>query len=331
MKRFFSFLCIFCCSLTAFSAPKGQPVDGYAAEVNGRIITVADVIEHTRGQMREVLAEHRGNRQELVQKQEKVFSDGVEELVNRKLILAKFESMGAQIPRSAVRDYKERILRDRFDNDRPRLLAVLREMGMTEVEWEQDLHETIVEQSMISEYVQSKVLVTPSEVRAEYEKRLDTLQTDVELKLRAIAFRPAPQGGEEERERKIATATRLVLEGKDFGEVAETYSEGPKAHAGGDQGWLSLDTLPGPIKDAVKDLKVGEISELVNLPTQSYLFKVDNSRGGEVQTLAQAQSSIEADIRARKQEELYEELVQALRKEFPVHYYDPDISSVTGE
>jgi len=331
MKRLLFFIYLSLLAFPALSARKGQPVDGYAAEVNGRIITVADVIEHTRGAMEELMAEHRGDRVELVRKQEKVFMDGVEELVDRKLILAKFEAMGAQLPSTAVRDYKERIVRDRFDNDRPRLLAVLREMGMTEVEWEEDLREAIVEQSMIQEYVQSKILVTPSEVREEYAERLDKLQTDVELKLRAIAFRPAAAGEEEERQRKIETAQRLVAEGKDFAEVAEIYSEGPKAHVGGDQGWVRLESLPPNIRTALTDLKVGDVSDLVNLPTQSYVFLVENRRGGEAQTLAQAQAAIEADLRQEKQERLYNAWMKGLREQFPVHYYNPDISAVTGE
>ncbi len=308
-------------------------MDGFAAEVNGRIITVADVVEHTFGAMQEARDNYQAG-PELIRKQEEIFRKGVEDLIDRKLILTKFEQMGAQLPITAVRDYKERIIRDRFDNDRPRLLAVLRNMGMTEVEWEEDLREAIVEQSMIQEYVQSKVLVTPSEVRREYELRMDTLQTDVELKLRAIAFRPATRGNlaeEQERERKIETVQRLVAEGKDFAELAETYSEGPKAHVGGDQGWNRLSSLSGPIRDAVAELAVGEESEVVNLTAMSYIFLVENRKGGEAQTLAQAQAAIEADIRSRKQERLYDDLMDGLRKQFPVHYYNPDISAVTGE
>ena len=101
-------------ALPAREPARGQPVDGYAAEVDGRIITVRDVIEETREQMNEVMQNPEGSREELLRKQEAVFNEGLSRLVDRKLMIAKFEKMGATLPVGTIRDRKERILRDRY-------------------------------------------------------------------------------------------------------------------------------------------------------------------------------------------------------------------------
>jgi hypothetical protein len=189
--------------LNAQSLQKGQTVDGYVAEVDGRIITLSDVIISTRQAMQELVQDHRGSRAELVRKQEALFKEGMEKLIDRKLMLAKFDKLEATLPPSAVRDQKERILRDRFQNNRAFLIQALRQTGMTELEWEQDMKENLIQQSMIQEFVQQRIQITPSEIRQAYEEKGQELQTDVEVHLRAIAFRPAKEGMEEERTLKI--------------------------------------------------------------------------------------------------------------------------------
>jgi parvulin-like peptidyl-prolyl isomerase len=123
----------------------------------------------------------------------------------------------------------------------------------------------------------------------------------------------------------------MLQKGAKFSDVAIENSEGPKAHAGGDQGWKRQDTLPPQIRAVVEQAKVGEITDLVELPTQAYIFYIENRRGGERQSLAQAQAGIENELRSQKFEKLYNEWTQGLRKEFPVFRYDPDLSAVTGE
>jgi parvulin-like peptidyl-prolyl isomerase len=317
--------------LPAQAAKRGQPVDGFAAEVDGRIITVRDVIEETRQEMNDIAQQHQGDAQALARKQEAVFLDGLSRLVERKLMLAKFEKMGAQLPGGTVRDRKESILRDRFDNDRNQLLQILRRMGMTEEQWEQQLRESIIEQSMLQEFVRGKIQITPAEIREAYAQRGEELQSDVELKIRAIAFRPPRPDQEEERRRSIEEVERLLREGADFASVARQYSEGPNAHKGGDQGWVKPDSLPKPIRDALQQVDVGEITERVDLPSQTYFFLVENRRGGEQLPLSEAQAGIENELRSRKYDRLYREFVDSLRAEFPVYQYNPDISAVTGQ
>lgn len=331
MRRFYLLCAAFLCPLlSAQNGGRGEPVDGYAAEVAGRIVTIRDVIEETRAEMNEVMQTHQGSREEMARKQEAVFQEGLDRLVDRKLMLAKFEKMGAVLPEPAIRERKDRIVRDRFDNNRAQLLQALRRMGMTEEQWDQQLRETLIKQSMLQEFVRSKVTVSPAEIREAYNSKDRELQSDVEYKVRVIAFRPPRDGQEEAYRRKLEEVERLLREGGNFAALARRYSEGPNAHKGGDQGWVNPDSLPKSLNHALEAADVGTITDRVDLPSQSYYCLVENRRGGERLPLSEAQAGIENELRSQKYDRLYEEWVEGLRDEFSVHYYNPDISAITG-
>jgi parvulin-like peptidyl-prolyl isomerase len=184
---------------------------------------------------------------------------------------------------------------------------------------------------MLQEFVRAKIQITPAEIREAYAANAENLQSDVELKVRAIAFRPPRPGQEEDRQQTLEEVERLLESGADFAAVAREFSEGPNAHKGGDQGWVKPSTLPRPIREALEQVAVGQMTPRVDLPSQSYFFLVENRRGGEQLPLSEAQAGIENELRSQKYDALYEAFVQGLREEFPVFPYNPDISAVTGE
>jgi tetratricopeptide (TPR) repeat protein len=61
--------------------------------------------------------------------------------------------------------------------------------------------------------------------------------------------------------------------GKDFEELAVTYSEGPTAAQGGTIGWLEPASMTEPLREAIMDLGVGEISPLVEAGGLYHAFK----------------------------------------------------------
>lgn len=335
MNRYPFLSCIFLLALALQARPQGpsrdeaQPVDGFAATVAGRIVTVGDVIDSIRPALRQLNQRHSGA--ELVREQTKLFETGLDRLIERKLMLAHFEKMEAQLPPGTVRERTETILRERFDNDRAKLLSVLRQVGKSEQEWENEIRDQIIGQSMISQFVSQQVNVSPREIREAYERRKGELAKDVELKLRAIAFRPASGDGAEAKQQKIEKVRRRLQRGDDFADVAREVSEGPGASQGGDQGWVELDRLPEPLSSALADRREGDITELIETPVQSYFFLVEERRGGDVMPLAEAQPLLESEIRQEKYDRIYENWISGLRNDFPVKRFNPDISAVTGE
>lgn len=325
---FFSLLITFS-GLHLSAQRRAQPVDGFAAEVDGRIITVGDVIERIRPALLQIVKRYSGP--ELVEKQTEVFEGGLEKLVEQSLMVAEFSKMGAELPSGTVRERKDSIRRERFDDNRDQLINALRQVGKTEQIWEDEIRDQLITQSMVQQFVRAQVHISPREIREAYEAKKSDLQHDIELRLRSIAFRPATEGEEQERLEKIQTVMKELSEGTGFAEVARSYSEGPKADQGGDEGWVNLSSLPEELQEALKDRQPGQLTPLIETPFQSFIFKTVDRRGGETKTLSQAQLAIERELESEKYQVIYEAWMKGLRAKFHVRYFKPDISAVTGD
>ena len=88
---------------------------------------------------------------------------------------------------------------------------------------------------------------------------------------------------------QIATARRRVEQalaetqgGRDFAQVAATYSNSPEALQGGALGWRAHDRLPELFANALERLKVGDITPPWRSPAGFHLLKVVDRRVGGV-------------------------------------------------
>lgn len=274
MKSFSLFLGLL--SLCAPLWAQRVSVDGFAATVNGRIITAGDVLEATQPARREVLQRYTGaEREEALLR---VHNQGLERLIEHRLILEAFADMDGRLPDGAVRERMDSILRDRFDNNRANLLATLRRAGKSEREWESELRDQVIVQQMTQQFVTRRINITPRMLRERFEKRREEFLTPVELHLLAIALRPVPATELEDRVAFLQSVRGEILEGADFRETARRVSQGSNAAGGGDQGWVNPSTLPPALQEALSTLAPGEISEPVITPTQHFLFKVVEQR-----------------------------------------------------
>jgi len=325
----FQAICV--CALLCAGVPSfgGQTIDGFAAEVDGTVITVGDVVQKVGRELAGLGRRFQG--ETLLREQTRVFEDGLDQLIEEQLMIASFRKLGAQLPPGAVRERADMLMRQQFDNNRVTFQNALVAAGTTEQEWKENIEEQMIRQSMVQQFVRSAIHVAPREIRAAYEAKKTELIESIELELFAIAFRPVAEEEAEERQQKIQEALDLLEAGEDFSEVAKRYSEGPKAEQGGEYGWMKVDRLPDPLPEVLSALQSGDRTGLVDTPSQSYIFKVTGRRGGEITPLADAQPGIERELREQKYEQVYETWIAGLKEEFQVLRYNPDISAVTGD
>lgn len=70
----------------------------------------------------------------------------------------------------------------------------------------------------------------------------------------------------EEARTRAEEARQKVLDGADFAQVARAWSDDPTAARGGDLGGFEAGTMVAPFEEAVRALKVGEISRVIETP-----------------------------------------------------------------
>jgi peptidyl-prolyl cis-trans isomerase SurA len=122
-----------------------------------------------------------------------------------------------------------------------------------------------------------------------------------------------------EAEHRLLALRERIVNGTDFGELAQANSADLSAAKGGDLGWISPgDTVP-EFERAMNALKPGEVSQPVQSPFGWHLIQVIARRVEDV-TEAQKRNAVRAALRQRKADEAYQDWLRQLRDRSFVQY-----------
>ena len=310
MKRFAFFLAA--ASLLAASAsraadPDGQLVDSYAAIVNGKVVTVGDVLRHMQPAAERLSLRLQGA--DLAQRLAEEYDAARDALVDSELILLDFAAQGGSLPDRAIEDHVNSVIHDRFGNDRAAFLRALAEERLTFAEWRKQMKDQLIVQMMLQQSVQAKVVVTPIDLQRAYEARRVSFSSPAALRLRTFAV---PEGEDP------AALRQSILDGQ--ADSAATNSP-PAA----DPEWYDLSSLNADILAAVDSLSPGDVSAPVQLAGASYLVQLLDRREARVRPFAEAAPELERELRRSENERLRRIWIDSLRAKYFVQLYSHDI------
>ncbi|MBW1787895.1 MAG: SurA N-terminal domain-containing protein [Deltaproteobacteria bacterium] len=137
--------------------------------------------------------------------------------------------------------------------------------------------------------------VADNDIQAYYEYNISAFSSPKQVKARHILFM-VEEGVSEDKERGVRDKAKAVLEearqGKDFAELAKTYSEGPTKTKGGDLGYFSEGNMVKSFEEAAFKLKAGEISGLVRTPFGYHIIKVEDVKEAGTKQLEEVKEEI---------------------------------------
>ena len=67
-----------------------------------------------------------------------------------------------------------------------------------------------------------------------------------------------------------------LITGADFSELAKTTSDGSNAKTGGDLGWRKANDIPTLFQEYIPNMKIGDISELIQSPSGFHIIKISD-------------------------------------------------------
>lgn len=310
-------------ALLSSAAPgTGMEVDGYAALVNSRVITVGDVLALIRPVRMQLEKTYVG--EELEAKTEESYQAGLQALIERSLILEEFTAQGGTIPDRFIDDQISEIISDNFDNDRAAFLKALTEDRLTLDDWREETRNRLQVTILRRKEVTDKVVIPPRVAREVYEASLDKYRTPAQIKLRMIALHKGETA--EDQAAKLREAEQIrerLLAGEDFGEVAKSSSEGIKAAKGGDMGWVEPGSLRAELAKASEMLEPGRISEVIPTDEEFYILKVEARKNAAVTPFEEAQRAIEKELRKAEEDRLYKTWMQRLKDKYYVKIFSP--------
>lgn len=293
-------------------AADAQVIDGIAALVNGDAITLSQV--RSLSEPREKLLRSQYTGDELGAKIKEARQAALQDLIDRQLVLQAFKDEKFQIPDYVVEGRVHEIIRENFGGDRNTFIKTLEAQNYTLGEFKQMELERIIVSAMRGKNVKVNTIISPARVDDYYKKHIDRFTTKEEVKLRMIMIPGKADTGNSAAQKAMAEEVLGKLaSGAEFDRTAQVYSEDSTRDLGGDWGWIERKTLAAPLEKVAFNLAVGKISGIIEFSGNYYILKVEDKRGGSVQSLTQVRSDIEKLLLQEEAQHLQERWLASLR------------------
>jgi len=295
-------------------------LDGYAAQVEDLIITDSDVRAQMLPQLPQIYQKFQGP--ELEREVNKLYESARDELIERALVQKAFEENGGQIPDQFLENEIKRIIRERFNGDTARFEQQLTLQKKTREEYKEMLKRQMIYSWMYSEEVIRRARVTPQQVRDAYEKRKTKFVVPEQVKFSVILINKGVTSEDQAVKRKEAEAIRQrLLDGADFAETAKKVSEGSRANEGGAFDWMKPEDVRPELVETLKNLPVGQISEIIETENEFYIIRVDARQEEHVKSFEEVRKKLTEELLAAERKRLHDRWIERLKNKYYVNIY----------
>ena len=313
LMKIFRFVPILALALCPGPHLHAETVDGVLAVVNDTVITRQQVEEFIAPAIDSLRRESAGQPEAVVQqKLTGVVNDGLDQLVERQLILHEFNTLGYRMPDSYLDQIVQDRIRDQFYGDRARLMKTLQAEGETFESFREDVRDQAIETFMRSKNVAQEIVVSPYRIENYYNAHQDDYKVADEIKLRMIVLNRT--SADDTNTVNLAREIRdKIKEGAVFAEMASIYSQDSQRSQGGDRGWIERSVLRKDLADASSALQPGQVSDVIETPETCYLMLVEQTRPAHVKPLNEVRDEIEKNLRAQEQARLLKQWMARLK------------------
>jgi peptidyl-prolyl cis-trans isomerase SurA len=317
-----TFALLFSCLLLAPAGAQARVINAIAAIINDDIITLNDVFREAQPALRE--ADKKSPLDDTARS--KIRQITLDQLVEKKLVEQKIHELNIKIGDDEIGQAIEDVKRQNKINSQEAFKAALASQGLTFEQYRAQLQEQLERLRLVSMEVRSKIQVGESEMRDYYEANLAKYSEEESFHARHIFFRISEKAPAEEIKRAMTTALMVLAEaksGKDFVELAKSYSEDPAARKdGGDLGIFKKGDMLPELEQTILAMKTGEVSELVVTPAGFHIIKLEERIKGKVKPFESVKVEIEDAIYRKKSDERFNQWAKELRSKASVDIKD---------
>lgn len=294
-----------------------EMVDRVVAVVNDEIITLSELDEESQGVFQKIAATVPSEQVPDAVRQAR--EDILNTLIDKKLIAQKAAAKNISVSEEEVDSAMEQVLK-RTGMTREVLLEKLRETGVTETVYRTTLESQILQNKLVSTDIQQKIIVT-DEMMIDYYDENYTSQVDegaYYLLQMGFSWRETGDTQKVETKQRAEHVYNLVKAGQDFRTLAEKFSDLPSSADGGDIGSFQLDEMAEYMKDAIVDLKSGEVSDIIETPSGYQFYKLVSMGEGSIVMKAPYESvkdEIKRQLYDQEMQKAYAEWVKNLKEQ----------------
>lgn len=295
-------------------------IDGYAARVGNTIITYGEIRESVAPYMQQLFQRYQG--EELARQIQEAMLSTREALIEEALIEEEAKTLGLALPDAAIDEEVDRLIRERFGNDRALLNRALASRRMTFEEWREEVADQITLRVYYNQEVIRRASVSTDAINAAYEQNKEKYFIPFNVKFRAILIN---KGATEEdravKQKQADDVLQKLRAGADFAETAKEVSEGIRAADGGAFPWKKPEEVHEALRPALRTVPAGQVSELIEADEEFYIVKIEERREEGYTPLKDVREQIKVELLRVEQDRLHADLMKRLaERHFVVRY-----------
>ena len=292
-------------------------VDRVVAVVNDEIITLSELEEEAGPTFDKIRQEAPVDQVDAtIQKARK---DILRNMIDHKLLLQRAAKRQVEVSDTEMNAALDRILEqngitlEQFQEE-------LANMGLTEEKYRATLRDQILRTKLISYEIRSKVVITNEQVEAYYRNKYTQNHAPEGYHILQFGSGWEDKGrsaSREEAQKRAEQLRDMVVAGENFKDIAKNHSDLPSGIDGGDIGTFKKEELAAYMWEAIKDLRPGEVSPIIETPEGFQFFKLlSSSREGVIAQapLENVKEEIRASLYDQELKRKFEEWVKELRE-----------------
>ena len=205
----------------------------------------------------------------------------LERMVNHKIQLQLAKDSGLRIEDAVLEKTIARIAQQNKISVEE-LRSTLEKDGVPFARFREEIRTEMTIARLREREVDSKIVVTEAEIDALLQNLQSVENRNDEYNLGHILVRVPEQATAEviqARQARAEEALAQLAKGVDFGQVAATFSDAPEALQGGGLGWRESTRLPTLFVDALKNMRVGQVSGVLRSSNGFHILKILDQRG----------------------------------------------------
>ena len=298
----------------------GQVINRILVKINNNIITQYDLDEKLQPILdkikdRQLSADEKAQLKALRKR-------ALGDMVNDVLIQQEVELYGIDITYEDVDKEIDRIKQERELDDAGFEAAVAQD-GLTVEDFRERMKQMMEKQEIVSHKVNKKVLVTDSEIEAEYAAREDEYSLDKSVEV-ALLLLPIDVSAVEVR-------TRITDGEMTFAEAVAKYSVGPAVGSGGSLGEMKYADLAEEWKEAIVGVPEGGVSEPLTIQGQEALLSPLKVSENALVPLEEVRDELFRQLMQEKREQAFTEYFDQLKESAVIIYMDESMKPDDGE
>ena len=298
-------------------------LDGIAARVDSRVITVGDVMAEIRRHpdASERIAKSGGDQSEM----EALYKAALDSLIERRLILKAADAKKMEIPEWVIDNQIREIVHDMFGGDMNRLEEELSRSKITMPEYRDTIKDDITVRGMRQQMVEQYVTASPSAMRKEYRDHPERYRQEAKVSVRVILLKPpTPGDGLASINTRWMQIGEELTKGENFADMAIKYSADSHAKDGG----LWKDVNPEEafrpeIAAEIAKLDVGKVSKMIDIDGWGFIVKKEAETGSKTMSFEQAYEKISWTVRNDAAKKAYDEWIARLKDDAFIKIYPP--------